>query len=81
MLTTPRELVLELPPRLQALVGYTPAGGLGHSNVGPAAKLLAPVARSTLALDLLEEMELYGLPSTPSAFTVRVRARVRVSLP
>ena len=40
MLTTPRELVLEMPPRLQALVGYTLAGGLGHSNVGPAAKLL-----------------------------------------
>lgn len=50
MITTPRALVREMPPRLQALVGYTPAGGLGHSNVGPAARLLgAEEARALTA--------------------------------
>ena len=55
--------------------------GLGLSAPTHLAALwaCARAAEWRVALDLLEEMELYGLPSTPSAFTVRVRVRVRVS--
>ena len=60
MLTVPRELVAEMPPRLQALVGYTPAGGLGHSNVGPASKLLGKEAGTALAKFWAEHEKVYA---------------------
>jgi hypothetical protein len=41
MLTVPRELVMMMPPRLQALVGYTQAGGLGNTLYQGVLRLLS----------------------------------------
>ena len=77
MLTTPRELVLEMPPRLQALVGYTPAAGQAarEGKRGRAAKVLARAREAARGSRARERNR--GVPGAQGAWSALNESKLR----